>query len=209
MDHPDKCGQCRASQWEPRRYTAGGEGYTAFVCGNCGHAPLTPPRLETAPVDWVQLQRGIPLSVKAQEFATVAHRGQEYGRTGKPYTHHLQVVVRMLQSRYPDDDELHAMGWLHDSVEDDKLTIGLIEREFGPRIARGVWLVTRPENEPYPLYVATAISEYDPCRVKWANMEHNSRGKTDHPKYGPFLPVVRKAVVTHEAALREEQREEA
>lgn len=85
---------------------------------------------------------------KAEEFATLKHKGQMYG--DKPYTFHLETVVSILfEHGYEGEDDeenrILVAGWLHDTLEDTETTYKEIEREFGGKIARTVLCVT---NEP-------------------------------------------------------------
>lgn len=139
---------------------------------------------------------------QAREVATLAHGQQMYGSSGKPYTYHLETVAASLASQYPDDPELEAVGWLHDIVEDQNVSLDMLEARFGKRITTIVDLVTHRKGVEYPLYIMRLLPHPDACRVKLADMEHNSNGNLDHPKYGTYLPVLREAVSLHNARER-------
>lgn len=139
---------------------------------------------------------------QAREVATLAHGEQMYGGSGKPYTYHLETVASSLANQYPDDPELEAVGWLHDLVEDQDVSLDMIEARFGKRIATIVDLVTQRDGVDYPFYIMRLLPHPDACRVKLADMEHNSNGNLDHPKYGTYLPVLREAVSLHNARER-------
>lgn len=139
---------------------------------------------------------------QAREVATLAHAGQMYGGSGKPYIYHLETVAASLASQYPDDPELEAVGWLHDIVEDQGVSLDILEARFGKRITTTVDLVTHYEGVEYPFYIMRLLPHADACRAKLADMEHNSNGNLDHPKYGNYLPVLREAVSLHNARER-------
>lgn len=86
---------------------------------------------------------------KARTFAIAAHAAIDQKRkyTGVPYTAHCENVVNIVKS-VPHTEEMLSAAWLHDVVEDTKVSIELIKQEFGEDIADLVeWLtdVSRPE----------------------------------------------------------------
>ena len=71
---------------------------------------------------------------KAIVFAVKAHQGVERKGKGFPYiVHPLEAVA--IAATMTNDHELLAATVLHDTVEDTKVTLKDIEREFGKRIA--------------------------------------------------------------------------
>ena len=70
---------------------------------------------------------------KAVEMATKAHEGQ-LRKTGEPYIVHPLAVKKILEEWGMDEDTIIA-GILHDTVEDTKLTLNDIKKEFGPSVA--------------------------------------------------------------------------
>lgn len=71
---------------------------------------------------------------KAIVFAVKAHQGVERKGKGFPYiVHPLEAVA--IAATMTNDQELLAATVLHDTVEDTKVTLKDIEREFGKRIA--------------------------------------------------------------------------
>lgn len=82
---------------------------------------------------------------QSRAVALAAHGNQLYGH--KPYEHHLQAVVAVL-NRFGislDNEELASVliaAWLHDSIEDTNLTQENIRQEFGSEVADLVWRVT-------------------------------------------------------------------
>jgi len=70
---------------------------------------------------------------KAVEMAKKAHEGQ-FRKTGEPYIIHPLAVKKILEEWGMDEDTVIA-GILHDTVEDTKLSLGDIKKEFGESVA--------------------------------------------------------------------------
>lgn len=91
------------------------------------------------------------LEERAKLFATAAHAavGQTRKYTGEPYILHPMAVADLVRGVRAVTDEMLAAAWLHDVVEDTKVTIEQIDAEFGADVAELVgWLtdVSRPED---------------------------------------------------------------
>lgn len=80
----------------------------------------------------------------AHAFAARAHEGQErFGSGHIPYLiHPIRVACSLVDEFREVDAEAFAAALLHDVVEDCGVTIGEIERRFGPRISRSVAALT-------------------------------------------------------------------
>ena len=90
------------------------------------------------------------LIARAKEFAFAAHNAIDHRRkyTDEPYTNHLERVAKLVAG-VVDDPAMIAAAYLHDTVEDTKVTIKDIEREFGGDVATlvaGLTDVSRPED---------------------------------------------------------------
>lgn len=70
---------------------------------------------------------------RAVETAKTAHEGQ-LRKTGEPYIVHPLAVKKILEEWGMDEDTVIA-GVLHDTVEDTKLTLEDIRKEFGESVA--------------------------------------------------------------------------
>lgn len=89
----------------------------------------------------------------AKMFAIAAHEamGQKRKYTGEPYWHHCREVAMIVANtnmalKCP---EMIEAAWLHDIVEDTKITIPIIEEYFGMATASLVEMVTdisKPED---------------------------------------------------------------
>jgi GTP pyrophosphokinase len=73
------------------------------------------------------------LLVRAYNFSEAAHRGQ-VRNSGDPYITHCVNVARILADLQLDSITV-ASGLIHDVVEDTKVTVADVEREFGKDIA--------------------------------------------------------------------------
>lgn len=84
------------------------------------------------------------ISDNAYYFAAGAHAGQKYGSglVEHPYTFHLNMVARALLDHGFDQEQLLAAAYLHDTIEDTKVTVLDIHRHFGRRVAELVLAVT-------------------------------------------------------------------
>lgn len=89
------------------------------------------------------------MSEKARVFATAAHAaaGQVRKWTGDPYIVHPEEVVKILTTHVAQcSDNMRAAGYLHDVVEDTKVTLDLIIAEFGTAVADIVDGLTSKES---------------------------------------------------------------
>ena len=83
----------------------------------------------------------MPIAKLAEVFARGAHAGQKHG--DRPYWTHLEgVVYRLISWGYETDSPVVCAAWLHDTIEDTKVTYQEIKRVFGKDIAEIVWNVT-------------------------------------------------------------------
>lgn len=87
---------------------------------------------------------------KASTFATAAHEaiGQKRKYTGQPYWYHPMAVAQIVD-KAGGTPEMIAAAWLHDVVEDTKITLERIESEFGWTVRKYVESLTdvsKPED---------------------------------------------------------------
>ena len=86
------------------------------------------------------------LLVRAYRFSEEAHRGQRRN-SGEPYITHSVEVAKILAELQLDSVTV-AAGLLHDVVEDTKLTIADVQKEFGRPIAEIVDGLTKIAKLP-------------------------------------------------------------
>ena len=69
---------------------------------------------------------------KAYDFAEKAHEGHER-KSGEPYFNHLFATAKILAEIGMSGTTI-AAGFLHDTIEDTKVTPEDLEKEFGKEI---------------------------------------------------------------------------
>ena len=85
------------------------------------------------------------LAYKAMMFAREVHKDQVRKYTGNAYTDHLGEVAGIVAS-VPHTEEMIAVAWLHDCVEDQGVEIVTLVSEFGMEVAKGVLLLSDLEQ---------------------------------------------------------------
>lgn len=131
------------------------------------------------------------LPQRALEFAAHAHAsvGQVRKYTGAPYIQH-PIAVAQLVSTVTTDEVMLAAAFLHDTVEDTRVTLGEIEAEFGSDVARLVndlTDVSSPEDGNRAQRKAidlahTAQADPRAKTVKLADMVDNTRLIAHHDR---------------------------
>ena len=86
------------------------------------------------------------LLVRAYRFSEEAHRGQ-VRNSGDPYVTHCVEVAKILADLQLDSTTV-ASGLIHDVVEDTKMTVADVEREFGKDVAAIVDGLTKISKLP-------------------------------------------------------------
>ncbi len=86
---------------------------------------------------------------KAIAFAAKAHAGQIRKGTNRPYILHAIETMVIAMRLYLREDAI-AAAVLHDVVENTSVTLGRIEKEFGPRVADLVDSVTEDKMKKLP-----------------------------------------------------------
>ena len=74
------------------------------------------------------------LELKAKHFATLHHADQVRRYTFEPYINHPAAVVELVRS-VPHTEKMLAAAWMHDLIEDTKITSSDIRGSFGNEIA--------------------------------------------------------------------------
>ena len=85
------------------------------------------------------------LAYKAMVFAREVHKDQVRKYTGNAYTDHLGEVAGIVAS-VEHAEEMIAVAWLHDCVEDQGVEIVTLVSEFGMEVAKGVLLLSDLEQ---------------------------------------------------------------
>jgi len=85
---------------------------------------------------------------KARELSHKLHKGQ-LRDDGKTYTSHTDKVAEIL-SLVTDNPDVISAGFLHDSIEDGKITIAELRSLVGDRVADLVVEVTKKGTNCFP-----------------------------------------------------------
>lgn len=106
----------------------------------------------------------------AKEIATRAHEGQ-FRRDGQtPYITHPAKVVE----RVGDNEQLIAVAWLHDVLEDTTTSSDMLLEQGIPReVVRAVELLTKTPGIPYAEYLQGIAAHPLAAPAKIADMLAN------------------------------------
>lgn len=127
-------------------------GHTVRVTGT-SHTPLTLDQVEAV--------------------ARAAHAGQT-DKAGRPYAEHLSAVAEGVRARGGDEEQI-AAAWLHDAIEDDRLTERRLEEAPLTRRTKDIVLaVTKRPGEPPEAYAARILATPGALLVKEADLAHNA-----------------------------------
>lgn len=145
---------------------------------------------------------------RAKYYAELAHAGQIYNEE-VPYSVHLGQVVEVLKRFGVADDDIYCAAWLHDSIEDTRVSYNDIKDRFGENVAELVYAVTnergrnrKERNEKtYPkIYAAGDDAIILKLADRIANVEYglsDGTGKSDmyrkefkdfSERFGPAIP---------------------
>ena len=81
---------------------------------------------------------------RAAEFAKQAHAGQTR-RGGEPYFNHVYRVAQ-LATQHTADEDIIAVAYLHDTMEDCEVSSAELAERFGNRVAAMVQELTNDEE---------------------------------------------------------------
>jgi guanosine-3',5'-bis(diphosphate) 3'-pyrophosphohydrolase len=96
----------------------------------------------------------------------------KFDKSGVPYTLHCLKVMHYLRS---EDEELQCIALGHDLVEDTDVTYHLLrEMGFTVRVIVGITAMTKVPGETNEEYVERLKACLDACKVKLADLRHNS-----------------------------------
>lgn len=123
--------------------------------------------------------------IKAMQIALDAHKGQMYG--DKDYSYHLALVVEKCKELYEscvNAENLIAVAWLHDTLEDTPINATMIYYRLGAEIANAVVSVTKVEGESYNDYIHRVKNNSLGLKVKIAdtlcNLEESIKIQDQH-----------------------------
>lgn len=82
-----------------------------------------------------------PLEKRAAEVASASHATQVRRYTGEPYVTHCREVAALVKS-VTHTEAMLCIAWMHDTLEDTKLTATDITEEFSVPVYQGVWMLS-------------------------------------------------------------------
>ncbi|GAA2524992.1 MULTISPECIES: HD domain-containing protein [Streptomyces] len=110
---------------------------------------------------------------EAETVARAAHAGQT-DKAGRPYAEHLRAVAEGVRRRGGDEEQI-AAAWLHDAVEDGRLSDQWLEEAALTRRTKDIVLaVTKRPGEPPEAYAARILATPGALLVKEADLAHNA-----------------------------------
>ncbi|MBR5258974.1 MAG: HD domain-containing protein [Eggerthellaceae bacterium] len=108
------------------------------------------------------------LTKKAMKIAYDAHHGQ-VDKGGDPYIFHPIHLAEQME-----DELTTCVALLHDVVEDTRVTLEDLQKEFPGEVIEALRLLTHNDATPYLDYVAVIAGNPIARAVKLADLEHNS-----------------------------------
>jgi len=108
---------------------------------------------------------------EAMLFAINAHEGQKRW-DGSPYISHPEQVQKILMNWGIEDEDILCASLLHDVVEDTKIPLNEIQKEFGFKVGDYVSELTNPAHSPQYLEKMRYLSE-GATIIKIADLIHN------------------------------------
>ncbi|MFD7560736.1 MULTISPECIES: HD domain-containing protein [unclassified Streptomyces] len=115
-----------------------------------------------------------PLTLlEIEALARSAHEGQT-DKAGRPYAEHLAAVAEGVRLR-GGSPEQQAAAWLHDSIEDEALSLTWLDSADLPQAVKDMVLaVTKRPGEPVEEYTARILATPGALLVKEADLAHNA-----------------------------------
>ena len=128
---------------------------------------------------------GLGIVERAVKFAEFAHDGQ-VDKGGHRYIEHVAWVGREAAKRYRDDN-LTAIAYLHDVVEDGGFTISDLMMWFPPVVWKVVEILTRKKSEEREVYIERVSENLLAAKVKLVDLDNNmDLGRIGSPKQSDY-----------------------
>ncbi|MEU6524185.1 HD domain-containing protein [Streptomyces sp. NPDC046924] len=117
--------------------------------------------------------RNLLTPAQIEATARAVHEGQT-DKAGMPYAEHLRAVAEGVRARGGDEEQI-AAAWLHDAVEDGRLSEQWLREAALSRRTRDIVLaVTKRSGEPPEAYAARVLATPGALLVKEADLAHNA-----------------------------------
>ncbi|MBY6304876.1 HD domain-containing protein [Streptomyces clavuligerus] len=110
---------------------------------------------------------------EVEAIALRAHSGR-LDKAGRPYTRHIAEVAEGVRARGGSAEQI-AAGWLHDTVEDHRLSLEWLREVRLPQSVKDMVLaLTRGEDEDLESYTRRILETPGARLVKEADLASNS-----------------------------------
>ena len=118
------------------------------------------------------VDRNYQIAEKALRLAIVLHYGQSRKITNEPYINHPKRVAECFL-----DDKTKASAYLHDTLEDTKITEQELREFFPDYVVETVKILTRKKDENYFDFIMRIknSSNLDALMIKSADINDNLR----------------------------------
>ncbi|MGA5821657.1 HD domain-containing protein [Kitasatospora sp. NPDC094028] len=135
---------------------------------------------------------------EVETVARRAHQGQ-VDKLGHPYAEHIAAVAGGTAARGGSEAQI-AAGWLHDTVEDDRLSREWLAEAALPEETKAIVdALTRRPDEPLEEYTARILATPGALLVKRADLAHNS----DPARLAALPPATAERLAAKYARMRE------
>ncbi len=135
------------------------------------------------------------LTKKAMKICFEIHK-EQVDKSGLPYVFHPFHLAEQM-----DDEYSIVVALLHDVVEDGEISLEELRKEFPNEIVDAISLMTHEVNVDYFEYVKAIKSNTLACKVKLADLQHNSdrtrldniteRDEIRYQKYQKAIEILR------------------
>ncbi|HFP6515522.1 TPA: HD domain-containing protein [Enterococcus faecalis] len=120
----------------------------------------------------ILLAKADTIASKALKLALDAHEGQ-VDKAGVDYANHF-VTVGEFVKEVTDNEQILAVAYLHDILEDTDVTEKDLEKLFSDEIIGAVKALTKEKYEYYQYYLERVKANEWARIVKLADLKHNS-----------------------------------
>lgn len=138
---------------------------------------------------------------KAAAFCVAAHSaiGQKRLYSGLDYWTHPFAVASILREHFPDDTDLIVAGYLHDVVEDTKITLELVHAEFGFEVGELVyWVTNLSDDAESDNILRLSKASVKAQNLKIADIVHNCQDlRAMNPQYADKYFAKKRNVLSH------------
>ena len=131
-------------------------------------------------------------TISAQNYAMQKHKDTNHLYDGKPYDYHLWMVsdiAKMFFHYIPEDkrETVIAACWLHDTIEDCRVTYNDIKEQFGEELAEITYALTeekgrnRKERHCPKYFIGikqTPLASFVKLCDRAANIKHSLESKS-------------------------------